>query len=300
MLNLSSEFNIPHGYRFDPTKEDIFCFYLPAAIHGEPVPCDALIELDIYGGENKEPWKIFDKDAKKTFWVFTKLKKKSKSRIDRTAGDGCWLSRSIKEVKDAHGQLLGFDKYFTFICKNCKLSQGNGHWIMHEFSLKDESSDESSNNYVICEIKNKDVVGLYQVEQVESNNKKRKKLDLYDEDMPVSVIKKVSDKNYNQLKRNFDERNKSKVQMGTFLTLGPPDSSNDSFYHEFEDCTRESDASTENNPDMDMGELVEFEDGTIGIALNLESNNVGVILMGDGLMIQEGSSVQQQEEWENS
>ncbi|KAF3654193.1 ATP synthase subunit alpha, chloroplastic [Capsicum annuum] len=30
------------------------------------------------------------------------------------------------------------------------------------------------------------------------------------------------------------------------------------------------------------GELVEFEECTIGIALNLESNNVGVVLMGDG------------------
>nr|DAD29483.1 TPA_asm: hypothetical protein HUJ06_030951 [Nelumbo nucifera] len=39
------------------------------------------------------------------------------------------------------------------------------------------------------------------------------------------------------------------------------------------------------------GELVEFEEGTIGIALNLESNNVGVVLMGDGLMIQEGNSI---------
>ncbi|KAL5558145.1 hypothetical protein UlMin_034356 [Ulmus minor] len=39
------------------------------------------------------------------------------------------------------------------------------------------------------------------------------------------------------------------------------------------------------------GELVEFEEGTIGIALNLESNNVGVVFMGDELMIQEGSSV---------
>nr|QYB21069.1 ATP synthase CF1 alpha subunit [Austrocedrus chilensis]BBN66462.1 ATP synthase CF1 alpha chain [Austrocedrus chilensis] len=39
------------------------------------------------------------------------------------------------------------------------------------------------------------------------------------------------------------------------------------------------------------GELVEFADGTVGIALNLESDNVGVVLMGDGLMIQEGSSV---------
>lgn len=39
------------------------------------------------------------------------------------------------------------------------------------------------------------------------------------------------------------------------------------------------------------GELLEFEDGTVGIALNLEADNVGAVLMGEGLNIQEGSSV---------
>jgi F-type H+/Na+-transporting ATPase subunit alpha len=39
------------------------------------------------------------------------------------------------------------------------------------------------------------------------------------------------------------------------------------------------------------GELLEFEDGTVGIALNLEQDNVGAVLMGDGRDIQEGSSV---------
>ena len=39
------------------------------------------------------------------------------------------------------------------------------------------------------------------------------------------------------------------------------------------------------------GELLEFEDGTIGIALNLEENDVGAVLMGDGRSIREGSSV---------
>lgn len=39
------------------------------------------------------------------------------------------------------------------------------------------------------------------------------------------------------------------------------------------------------------GELLEFEDGTIGIALNLEAKNVGAVLMGEGLKVQEGSSV---------
>ena len=45
-------------------------------------------------------------------------------------------------------------------------------------------------------------------------------------------------------------------------------------------------------PDQAMaGELLEFEDKTIGIALNLETDNVGVVLMGDGRDILEGSSV---------
>jgi F-type H+-transporting ATPase subunit alpha len=39
------------------------------------------------------------------------------------------------------------------------------------------------------------------------------------------------------------------------------------------------------------GELVEFEDGTIGLVLNLEEDNVGAVLMGAGRGIQEGSSV---------
>ena len=39
------------------------------------------------------------------------------------------------------------------------------------------------------------------------------------------------------------------------------------------------------------GELVEFEDNSRGIALNLEQDNVGAVLMGDGRGIQEGSSV---------
>nr|QUE28442.1 AtpA [Porphyrostromium boryanum] len=39
------------------------------------------------------------------------------------------------------------------------------------------------------------------------------------------------------------------------------------------------------------GELLEFDDKTVGIALNLESDNVGVVLMGDGRDILEGSSV---------
>ena len=39
------------------------------------------------------------------------------------------------------------------------------------------------------------------------------------------------------------------------------------------------------------GELLEFSDGTVGIALNLESDNVGAVLFGNGREISEGSAV---------
>ncbi len=39
------------------------------------------------------------------------------------------------------------------------------------------------------------------------------------------------------------------------------------------------------------GELLEFEDQTIGIALNLETSNVGAVLMGTGRNVKQGSSV---------
>ena len=42
---------------------------------------------------------------------------------------------------------------------------------------------------------------------------------------------------------------------------------------------------------VEAGEMVEFEDGSEGMALNLESDNVGVVIFGDDRKIKEGSTV---------
>ena len=43
--------------------------------------------------------------------------------------------------------------------------------------------------------------------------------------------------------------------------------------------------------EVESGEMVEFEDGTRGLALNLETDNVGVVIFGDDRAISEGSVV---------
>ncbi|XP_040945330.1 NAC transcription factor 29 [Gossypium hirsutum] len=165
MLNSSP---VPYGYQFRPSRQEIFIRFLFPIVNGECLPSSPLIQVDIYG-ENKEPWNIFDKNSKTPYWVFTKLKKKSRLRIDRTAGSGCWLARNTKEVYDNGGKLLGYHKYFTFSCKNDEwMNQDNGHWIMHEFSLK----REESNDYVICEIRNKNAADLDSDSKL--NTKKRR------------------------------------------------------------------------------------------------------------------------------
>ncbi|WP_457569775.1 F0F1 ATP synthase subunit alpha [Desulfurobacterium sp.] len=43
--------------------------------------------------------------------------------------------------------------------------------------------------------------------------------------------------------------------------------------------------------DVEYGEVVEFEDGTEGVAFNLEEDNVGIVLLGEGRGIVEGGKV---------
>ena len=50
-------------------------------------------------------------------------------------------------------------------------------------------------------------------------------------------------------------------------------------------------AKVEGLSDVMLNEMVEFSEGTIGLALNLEESEVGVVLLGDGLQIKEGEQV---------
>jgi hypothetical protein len=136
-------FQIPVGFRFYPTVEELFLF-LGMKVNGERLPHSAIGESDIYG--DKEPWKIFDKTQKEHFFVFTKLKKKSKSRIDRIAGCGTWKIDHTEKVHDRKNKLIGFKKSFVFEYKKnkAKATAGCGHWIMNEFSLRDYSQAEDN------------------------------------------------------------------------------------------------------------------------------------------------------------
>src|SRR5919107_4604891 len=44
-------------------------------------------------------------------------------------------------------------------------------------------------------------------------------------------------------------------------------------------------------PDCAVNELLEFEDGTVGLALNLDEESIGAVVLGDVFSVEEGQSV---------
>ena len=44
-------------------------------------------------------------------------------------------------------------------------------------------------------------------------------------------------------------------------------------------------------PDCAVNELLEFEDGTVGLALNLDEESIGAVVLGEGFEIEEGQTV---------
>ncbi|XP_030538077.2 NAC domain-containing protein 2-like [Rhodamnia argentea] len=141
------------GLRFLPTDDELFFHYLMPRLHGEPLPDpDVVRDCDVYGGD---PWKIFGKDRDEKSYVFTMLKKKSKSRVDRTTGSGTWKGEQSYKIKGSQGEVVGYKKLFTFEPKASSSAEAdkadNGHWIMYEYSKHPHNDTEC----VLCVISNK-------------------------------------------------------------------------------------------------------------------------------------------------
>ncbi|KAH7846129.1 hypothetical protein Vadar_010320 [Vaccinium darrowii] len=168
---------IPTGYVFMPTDEELLVFYLGRKSNGLPLPCDTVIEREIYGDGDKAPWQVFtDEDPWKicktkdkngnllktesTIYVLTTLIKASKNRIARTAGCGAWHAETgLEHVLDDHGWVIGYKKTLCFQITNkagvTDEDVKKSHWIMHEYSLC-QGKQSSKGEYVICRIKRDD------------------------------------------------------------------------------------------------------------------------------------------------
>ncbi|KAK7828122.1 nac domain containing protein 50 [Quercus suber] len=164
------ENELPVGFRFNPTDDELVTHFLRNRNLGKPTPFNAVKECDLYG--KKEPWEIWDMFSAvdgsrvvRQLYFFTKLKTYNNGRrIDRRVGSGSGTWKKEHQLKTPG--LVGVEKSrFSYENNDDKSSKSsssssssssgrNGKWNLIEYKdLNPPNQDVSiSNEYVVCRL----------------------------------------------------------------------------------------------------------------------------------------------------
>lgn len=131
----------PVGYRFKPSSIELLIHYLLKKVNSKPLPCDSIIECDLYNNSAEEWWEMLKKSEEHDIYCFTKLKKKGHggSNKDRVSKSGTWKgTQKTKEIyvrSNGHDMQVGSKRAFRFIPKSSIGFQINGKVLMDEYQL---------------------------------------------------------------------------------------------------------------------------------------------------------------------
>ncbi|KAF5197711.1 hypothetical protein FRX31_012703 [Thalictrum thalictroides] len=172
---------LPPGYCFCPTKQELLKYYLYNKVVGEDLPVmDAVVEKTLYGREAEEPSQIFAGSSEEYLYFLTLINKKfdnvNGKKMNRVAGKGRWEMQSNHPVYDDppnETTVIGYDKTFNFYKdadkKNSKkIKHGNRNskkkrknkgdeisWIMHEYCFDYAVTHKQQAEWTICKIRKK-------------------------------------------------------------------------------------------------------------------------------------------------
>lgn len=146
-LSINGQSQIPPGFRFHPTEEELLRYYLRKKMSHKKIDLDVIREVDL----NKlEPWDIQEKckigSGPQSDWYFFSHKDKkypTGTRTNRATAVGFWKATGRDKIIYSGSTRIGLRKTLVFYKGRAPHGQ-KSDWIMHEYRL-----DESSNNSVI-------------------------------------------------------------------------------------------------------------------------------------------------------
>ncbi|KAF5734376.1 putative NAC domain-containing protein [Tripterygium wilfordii] len=145
-LSINGQSQVPTGFRFHPTEEELLHYYLRKKVNYEKIDVDVIREVDL----NKlEPWDIQEKcklgSTPQNDWYFFSHKDKkypTGTRTNRATAAGFWKATGRDKIIYSGIRRIGLRKTLVFYTGRAP----HGHksdWIMHEYRL-DESTTETT------------------------------------------------------------------------------------------------------------------------------------------------------------
>ncbi|KZV27222.1 NAC domain-containing protein 72-like [Dorcoceras hygrometricum] len=150
-----SQMNLPPGFRFFPTDEELLVQYLCRKVAGLHFPLQIIGEIDLY---KFDPWDLPRKAVfgEKEWYFFSPRDRKypNGSRPNRVAGSGYWKATGTDKIITTEGRKVGIKKSLVFY--EGKAPKGSKtDWIMHEYRLSEPSRKHGSSkldDWVLCRI----------------------------------------------------------------------------------------------------------------------------------------------------
>ncbi|VAH65302.1 unnamed protein product [Triticum turgidum subsp. durum] len=123
-----AELNLPPGFRFHPTDDELVVHYLCRKVAGQPQPVPIIAEVDLY---KFNPWDLPERAlfGSREWYFFTPRDRKypNGSRPNRSAGTGYWIMHEyrIAEADRAPGKKgsLKLDEWVL-----CRLYNKKNNW----------------------------------------------------------------------------------------------------------------------------------------------------------------------------
>ncbi|KAL2339774.1 hypothetical protein Fmac_007714 [Flemingia macrophylla] len=157
---MASELQLPPGFRFHPTDEELVMHYLCRKCTSQPIAVPIIAEIDLY---KYDPWDLpgLASYGEKEWYFFSPRDRKypNGSRPNRAAGTGYWKATGA-DKPIGQPKPLGIKKALVFYAG--KAPKGDKtNWIMHEYRLADVDRSIRKKNtlrlddWVLCRIYNK-------------------------------------------------------------------------------------------------------------------------------------------------
>ncbi|KAI3469197.1 hypothetical protein Pfo_025860 [Paulownia fortunei] len=145
-LSVNGQSQVPPGFRFHPTEEELLHYYLRKKVAYEKIDLDVIRDVDL----NKlEPWDIQEKckigSTPQNDWYFFSHKDKkypTGTRTNRATAAGFWKATGRDKVIYSNCRRIGMRKTLVFYRGRAPHGQ-KSDWIMHEYRLDDNTHDST-------------------------------------------------------------------------------------------------------------------------------------------------------------